>query len=121
MDHYDRINPYKPLTLDCKDWARAKHAALSDRGLWSVRFLHVRPSSGFGTVGRYRLPEARWPGGQWAPFEGKGDWFHHFAVVLDHDFVVDELYPDGMPLSQYMELFENKDGLTFDIVKQCVE
>jgi hypothetical protein len=112
-------NPYKPLTLDCRDWARAKHRSLKDSGA-KVRYLCIEPKHGYGysNIGTYTLPSNRWPGNKKHPTHSGGNyWTHHFAVIYSDnhvtDFVVDELYPDGMDLASYKSLFDERDMLDF--------
>jgi hypothetical protein len=117
-----KINPYKPLTLDCKVWATAKHKMLVEAGARRVSYLRISPQLRAGRfIGEYRLPGDRWPENKFHPTHTQGNgWTHHFAVIFgDDNTVVDELHPDGVPLEEYMQLFEQREVLEFKSMKIC--
>jgi hypothetical protein len=67
-------------------------------------------------VGPYYLPQEK--GGKLCYGSSSGLWVHHYAVIIinfhdDDHFVVDELYPDGLPLTDYKRLFREWDCLDF--------
>lgn len=104
------VNPLKPLTMDCEVWARQRHQDLSTK--FKARFLCIEPQLGY--VGPYKLPQEK--GGTWWPGPNKSGWAHHYAVIIiGEDLVMDELYPDGVPLGVYKTLFKWNDSLQFVI------
>lgn len=122
MFDHSKINPYKPLTLDCKVWATAKYKMLVEAGARRVSYLRIAPKPKAGSfIGEYRLPVDRWPENRFHPTHTQGNgWAHHFAVVFgDEHTVVDELHPDGVPLEEYKQLFQERDMLDFKIMKTC--
>lgn len=102
------VNFRNPLTIDCEVWAKARRDDLSMH--FKARFLFIKSATGH--VGPYKLPAAK--GGTWWPGPDISRWPHYYAVIIPgDDWVMDELYPDGMPLTTYKKLFAWHESLQF--------
>jgi hypothetical protein len=93
-----------PRTVDCEVWARRKIKALARTA--KAQLLEIRPKPGFRVLGGIRLPpndQLFWP---------HPPWHYHFAVVVA-GVVMDEIYPNGLPLAEYKKKFEHEDAINF--------
>lgn len=89
-------------TIDCEDWA---HNKIDEVGPGSnPKLVHITPDGG-NVLGGVKLPNE----GMVYPY-----WHYHYAVQINGNWC-DEFYPEGIPIDDFKDRFEERNNILFAI------
>lgn len=95
-----------PRTVDCEVWARREIKRLARTV--KAQLVEIRPRPGYQVLGGIHVPpnnELFWPSPPW----------HYHYAVLSGGLVRDEIYPAGLPMSDYRAKFQYEDAIVFTV------